>query len=149
MLNVTVVGGGIAGLAASLALRRAGHLVTIYERSSLSKEVGAAINVPPNASRPLLSWGLDPAKHKFVPADGISFCLPSNLQETNFVPMGDAFRKTFKAPHYFAHRVDLHESLKELATGAGIGSPVDIKLKADVLAYVGSNATQAGRITRH
>ena len=40
--------------------------MTIYERSSLNNEIGAAINVPPNVGRFLLAWGLDPVKSRFV-----------------------------------------------------------------------------------
>jgi len=50
-MDVLIVGAGITGLAAAISLRRSGHKVTIYERSSLNNETGAAINVPPNVGR--------------------------------------------------------------------------------------------------
>ena len=49
--TVAVIGSGPAGLACGDQLNKAGHKVTIYERSSLNNETGAAINVPPNVGR--------------------------------------------------------------------------------------------------
>ncbi len=75
-LRVGIVGAGIAGLAAAASLARAGHEVEvslfspvchlvfsnnwqIFEKSEFSSEVGAAINVCPNAGRILSRWGFD------------------------------------------------------------------------------------------
>jgi len=136
-LNIIIVGAGIAGLSAALSLRRAGHHVTIYERSDLNNEVGAAITVPPNATRSLLAWGLDPVARKFVRAEGISIGVGANGQQVNFTPLGDWVGKRFGQPFYFAHRVDLHEGIKELALGEkGVGRPAVVKLGQTVVSYV-------------
>ncbi|KAK3717612.1 hypothetical protein LTR37_005679 [Vermiconidia calcicola] len=58
ILDVAIVGAGIAGLAAAISMRRAGHNVTVYERSSFKNEVGAAINMPPQATRIMRAWDL-------------------------------------------------------------------------------------------
>lgn len=136
-LDIAIVGAGIAGLSAGVSLRRAGHTVTIYERSALNDEVGAAINVPPNAARPLLGWGLDPVAARFVLVKGIAMVNPFSLEQMHLVPVGDWVAQKFGAPFYFAHRVDLHQSLKALATEQGTpGRPVTIRLKAEVVKYV-------------
>ena len=57
-LNVAVVGAGLAGLAAALCLARHGHHVRVYEASPELIELGAGIQIPPNAFRILDSWGL-------------------------------------------------------------------------------------------
>jgi len=134
-MNVIIAGAGISGLATAISLRRSGHRVTIYERSSLNNEVGAAINVPPNITRFLIPWGLDPIKYGFVVSTGVYFVSPTTLAELGYHDHShDA--ETFGQPLYYAHRVDLHESLKKMATDPdGPGIPVTIHLKSGVSSY--------------
>lgn len=137
MLDVIIVGAGIAGLTAGFALRRAGHRVRIYERSGMNNEVGAAINVPPNAARLLLAWGLDPEKEGFVTAQSILIAVGATLDVLDLNPMGDQVAERYGRPFYLAHRVDLHNALKRLATvEEGPGEPVRIMLRSEVVAYV-------------
>ena len=56
--EVLVVGGGMAGLAGALALRANGAEVTLVERAPEFGEVGAGLQMAPNASRVLKRWGL-------------------------------------------------------------------------------------------
>lgn len=136
-LRVVIVGAGIAGLSAAVSLRRVGHIVDVFERSSFANEIGAAINVPPNASRPLLRWGLNPAAAKFVQVEEVAMHDPITLRAFQKVPVGDFVSKKFGAPFYFAHRVDLHEELKRMAADSSVpGVPVNIHLKSGVLSYV-------------
>ena len=59
-LKVIVVGGGIAGLSAAIALRKQGHHVEVYEQSRFANEVGAAIHMTPNATGALQHLGINP-----------------------------------------------------------------------------------------
>lgn len=61
-LRVLVVGAGIGGLAAAIALRQQGHDVTIFESSQFAREVGAAIHMAPNANGLLKRLGVDTAQ---------------------------------------------------------------------------------------
>lgn len=58
-LTVGIIGAGIAGLSAAIAMRRAGWDVEIYEKSAFKDEVGAGIVTGCNATRVLRSWGAD------------------------------------------------------------------------------------------
>ncbi|KAH8664662.1 FAD binding domain-containing protein [Xylariales sp. PMI_506] len=135
MLDVLIAGAGIAGLTAGLALRRAGHRVHIYERSSMNHEVGAAINLPPNAGRFLIAWGLDPIKNRFVKARRIDWSDPQTLEHVASIPHEHNFER-YEADLWLAHRVDLHDALKDLATDPnGPGIPVTIHLESFVVGY--------------
>ncbi|KAF6826677.1 putative salicylate hydroxylase [Colletotrichum plurivorum] len=135
MLDIVIVGAGIAGLAAGISLRRAGHRVHIYERSAMNNEVGAAIHVPPNVSRFLVRWGLDPEGAGFVKAGPIEFKDPVTQETT--VAMSHAHNnERYGADLWYAHRVDLHDALKKKATEPqGPGTPVTIHLKSSAAGY--------------
>lgn len=59
VLNVGIIGGGIGGQASAIALRRQGHIVTIYERADFAGEVGASISCAANGTRWLEEWGVN------------------------------------------------------------------------------------------
>jgi salicylate hydroxylase len=135
-LDILIIGAGIAGLACGLTLRRAGHHCTIYERSSLSHEIGAAIHVGPNASRGLLALGLDPVRARFVYTKQ-SLRMDGKTLEVLEKHETEWVEAKFGAPWYLAHRVDYHEELRRLACGeAGKGQPVGVVLRRRVAGYV-------------
>ncbi|GJD03447.1 FAD binding domain-containing protein [Colletotrichum higginsianum] len=135
MLDVVIVGAGIAGLSAGISFRRAGHQVRLYERSSLSDEVGAAINVPPNTSRFLTRWGLDPEASGFVKAGPVQLQDPLTMEITSTDANTDNV-EMYDAELWYAHRVDLHDTLKRIATSpTGPGAPVTIHPNSCVVGY--------------
>lgn len=56
--DIIIVGGGIGGLAAAIGLARYSHRVTVLESAPQLNEVGAGIQIPPNSTRVLMSYGL-------------------------------------------------------------------------------------------
>jgi salicylate hydroxylase len=71
-MKVGVVGAGIAGLSAAVAMRRAGHEVEVFEQSQFKNEVGAAITITPNGVLVLKKWGFDFEKAKAI--EGVQVC---------------------------------------------------------------------------
>lgn len=139
-LEVIIVGAGIAGLSAAISVRRAGHNVRIYERSSFNNEIGAAIHVPPNASRALLAWGLDPKDARFVTVKSSFRANAKTLERVHVGTTESEVPTKYGSPWYFAHRVDLHEELKRLATEeSGQGRPAEVYLRSEVVKYVSAN----------
>jgi salicylate hydroxylase len=57
-IRIAIIGGGIGGLTTAISLLQAGFDVQVYEQSRLLSEVGAGINIGPNAARILIGLGL-------------------------------------------------------------------------------------------
>ena len=66
-LSVAIVGGGLGGLSAALSLLRAGVDVHVYERGRMLSEVGAGVQISPNASRVLHRLGLADSLAELAP----------------------------------------------------------------------------------
>jgi len=102
-LPVLVVGGGIGGLATSLALVRQGFHVTVFEQAPEIGEIGAGIQLGPNAFHAFDALGVGDKTR----AHAIDETLVGRI------PTGEAFRKRFGNPYAVIHRVDIHLSLLE------------------------------------
>ncbi|MBP7660315.1 MAG: NAD(P)-binding protein, partial [Burkholderiaceae bacterium] len=61
IIRIAIVGGGIGGMAAALALQRSGQQVVVYERSPQFREIGAGLIITANARRALQALGVDEA----------------------------------------------------------------------------------------
>ncbi|KAF2234779.1 putative salicylate hydroxylase [Viridothelium virens] len=132
-INVGIIGAGIAGLGAAVALRRSGHKVQIFERSRFKDEVGAAINSCPNATRILNYYGFDFRRSKGVITKRSEFMKGDTL-ETIMANDIKGFPEKFGADYYFLHRVDLHTELRRLAEEPnGQTEPVQISLSSDII----------------
>jgi 3-hydroxybenzoate 6-monooxygenase len=119
-LPVLVAGGGIGGLAAALALVRQGFTVKVLEQSPEIGEIGAGIQLGPNAFHAFDALGVgEKARGRAVYTD--EMVMHDALDETlvGRIPTGEAFRKRFGNPYAVIHRVDVHLSLLEGAQETG------------------------------
>ncbi len=112
--TVVIVGGGIGGLAAALALARAGLRVTLLEQSASIGEIGAGIQLAPNAFAALdvLGAGVS-ARARAVFTDSLFLMDAVDGSEVAHVPVGPAFRARFRNPYAVIHRTDIHASILE------------------------------------
>src|SRR6185369_3847721 len=114
MLPVLVLGGGIGGLAAALALARKGREVRVYEQSAEFKEIGAGIQLGPNVYRMFEALGLTAAIERYsVHPDNLVMMDAITGEEVIRLKVGaDAFRERFGGFRYgVIHRGDLHQVL--------------------------------------
>ncbi len=119
-LPVLVAGGGIGGLAAALALVRRGFQVQVLEQAPEIGEIGAGIQLGPNAFHAFDALGVgDKARSRAVFTD--CMVMHDAIDETlvGRIPTGDAFRQRFGNPYAVIHRVDVHLSLLEGAQETG------------------------------
>ena len=111
-LPVLVAGGGIGGLAAALALVRQGFSVKVFEQSPEIGEIGAGIQLGPNAFHAFDALGVGPqARSKAVYTDYMVMHDAIDEQQVGYIPTGEAFRQRFGNPYAVIHRADAHMAL--------------------------------------
>src|SRR5271168_4807117 len=96
--RIAVIGGGIAGLAAALALHRRGIEVAVYEQAAEISEIGAGVQMTPNAMTALRSLGVEDAAMAvaFEPESQILRSWRSG-RTIYRAPVRGVFRQTFGA----------------------------------------------------
>lgn len=126
--DVVIVGGGIGGLASALPLARAGRHVRVLEQAAEFGEVGAGLQMAPNATRLLAEWEL---LDQVIDA-GV---LPRRLVLRDAVDGGELtsldladVRRRYGAPYVVVHRSDLHAILLQACRGAGVDLRTDARV---------------------
>jgi salicylate hydroxylase len=116
-----IAGAGLGGLAAALACTRAGCAVQVFEQAAQLSEVGAGIQLGPNATRILLRWELGPAFARVAAFPG-RLRVRSALtgEELGCLRLGDAIAERYGAPYATVHRADLQQLLLDAVRSAGI-----------------------------
>lgn len=112
--DIHIIGAGIAGLATALALARNGREVEIVDQAPALSEVGAGLQMSPNASRILIALGLGPELDKAVARPSrISLVSGHSLRTIAHVPCGEFAARRWGAPYGVLHRADLQAMLLE------------------------------------
>lgn len=125
--QILIAGGGIGGLAAAIASRQAGWGVRLAERASAFSEVGAGVQLGPNAVRCLDAWGLQ------APLQAVA-CFPERLEirsainasELGRMRLGRTVAQRYGAAYLTIHRADLHALLL-----AAVSTMADVELLLD------------------
>jgi 2-polyprenyl-6-methoxyphenol hydroxylase-like FAD-dependent oxidoreductase len=112
--TVIIAGAGIGGLTAALAIAARGFRVALYEQAQTLQEVGAGIQLSPNAAHVLIGLGLQSHLQPYLVA-------PEDLRIVNArtervlarAPLGSFVEKRYGAPYWLIHRGDLQAALVE------------------------------------
>ena len=132
-MRILIVGAGIGGLTAALALTRDGHDVEVYEQAPRLAELGAGVQISANGARVLFALGLEDAIHTV-------WCVPSakeirlwNTGETwKLFDLGAESAARYGAPYFMIHRADLHQVLIDAVRAL---SPDAIRLGARCVGF--------------
>jgi len=116
--SITVIGGGIGGLAAALCLRRHGAEVTVLEQAEEIAEVGAGLQISPNGAAVLRALGLEEVLARDA-VRGRAVVLRDYAQGAEVLRL-DLARQGGGRPYYFTHRADLIGLLADAARAEGV-----------------------------
>jgi salicylate hydroxylase len=137
--RIAIVGGGIGGLAAALALERRGAEVIVCEQSPALSEIGAGLNLTPNAVKALRALGVEDAVNAI--ASGSEFLNMRSWKSGRYISRarrGD-FREKFGAPNLSVHRADL------LGVLSGALKSTDIRVNKRCVAIDGRDRDAVAR----
>lgn len=112
--TILIAGAGIGGLTAALTLARLGYRVLVAEQAEKLTDVGAGIQLSPNATRILQGLGVaERLTATAVVPEGLSIRSAGTGSEIAYMPIGRAMEFRYGAPYWMLHRSDLQAALVE------------------------------------
>lgn len=132
-LPILIAGGGIGGLAAACGLARKGRRSVVIEQASTLGEIGAGIQIGPNAFHAFDYLGVgDEARANAVYIDALRLMDAKTAEDICAIPLGDDFRAHMGNPYAVVHRADLHGTLLRACENSPL---VDIRTSHTVEGY--------------
>jgi 2-polyprenyl-6-methoxyphenol hydroxylase-like FAD-dependent oxidoreductase len=130
---VLIAGGGIGGLAAALGLARKGIRSILLEKASALGEIGAGIQLGPNAFHAFDYLGVgEAARGMAVYIDQLRLMDALTAEEITHVDLGDVFRSRFGNPYAVVHRGDLHGVFLKACRASEL---IELRVSSEVLGY--------------
>jgi len=131
--TILIAGGGIGGLSAALGLSLKGFDVVVLEKASKFGEIGAGIQLGPNAFHALDYFGVGAAaRAKAVYVDTLRLMDAVDGEEIIHIPLDEPFRERFGNPYAVIHRADLHGVLLDACRER---ANVDLRVNAEAETY--------------
>jgi 2-polyprenyl-6-methoxyphenol hydroxylase-like FAD-dependent oxidoreductase len=128
-----VAGGGIGGLATALGLAQRGMRVVVLERAAALGEIGAGIQLGPNAFHAFDRLGVgETARAMAVYVDQLLLMDAMSAEEITHIDLGEAFRARFGAPYAVVHRGDLHGVLLQACRDQPL---IELRISSEVVGY--------------
>lgn len=143
---ILIAGGGIGGLSLALGLSQKGFRCLVMEKASKLGEIGAGIQLGPNAFHSFDHLGVGEAARKTaVYVEQLRFMDAMSAEEICHIPLGDDFRARFGNPYAVVHRGEMHGVLLKACEDSDL---VDLRTSSEVVGYEqdgsGVTATLAG-----
>ena len=131
--RIVIAGGGIGGLAASLALAKRGFASVVCERRAAFLEDRAGIQIGPNGVKILRALGAaDQLYSQTSSPDAISVRNAATAKDLTRLPLGQWIAERHGAPYWTAHRKDLHAALLDCAAREPL---IEIRLGCEILSW--------------
>jgi salicylate hydroxylase len=130
---VLIAGGGIGGLAAALGLAQKGFRTILLEKASTLGEIGAGIQLGPNAFHAFDYLGVgEAARRMAVYIDQLRLMDALTAEQITHVDLGEAFRIRFGNPYAVVHRGDLHGVLLKACRDSDL---IELRVSSEVVRY--------------
>ena len=130
---VLIAGGGIGGLAVAVGLAQKGICSILLEKASALGEIGAGIQLGPNAFHAFDYLGVgEAARNMAVYVDQLRLMDAMTAQEICHVDLGEAFRGRFGNPYAVVHRGDLHGVFLKACRDSDL---IDLRVSSEVVGY--------------
>jgi 2-polyprenyl-6-methoxyphenol hydroxylase-like FAD-dependent oxidoreductase len=143
-LPTLVAGGGIGGLAAALGLAQKGFSVLVLEKAPALGEIGAGIQLGPNAFHAFDYLGIgEAARGMAVYIDQLRLMDALTAEEITHIDLGEAFRARFRNPYAVVHRGDLH---KVFLSACREHPRIELRVNSEVVTYDQDGSTVEVRL---
>ena len=132
-LPVLIAGGGIGGIAAALGLAQKGIASILLEKAAALGEIGAGIQLGPNAFHAFDYLGIgEAARGMAVYIDQLRLMDALTAEEITHIDLGEAFRSRFGNPYAVVHRGDLHGVLLKACRDNPL---IKLRVESEVVDY--------------